>query len=515
LGLGLAVFSSLHRAGADEPPRIDDSALAQDGRPLAGYHNGLFFLRDRHDNFHLYIQGRMQLDWYSYAGSAVSETSLKPTLFIRRLRPEVTGEFLGRWRFMIAGDFGATAIDNPTGRSEVSAAAPGVAPTAVSGRYAAAETIRFQAAVADAFINYRAMPTVNVMVGQMSAPFTLENRTSSKYLPFMERSLAVRAVGVPTNKEIGAMVWGEPEDRLFYYSIGPYMGDGQNRPNVDSRFDVFGRAFVHPLARVHLSDPSLRDLQIGGSIHYGSRDRKWVDYDYPGMTTQGAWAFWVPSYSGTAGVTHVIPEGTQFAAAGELRVPFDRFDLTGEVVYIDNGTREAIEGFQSTNSDRFGVMRGVSYYVMAGAWLFGSRDVNGLPGYSNPPRLDWSVSDPVVTDTALQVLAKWEQVSLAYRSASRGGSPDAKNIDGHIRVNALSLGVNYWATRHVRLTLDSVFDVFPGSGPVSAAPAGSAAQTGTNRAVAPANTIAPGIDDAARSHSHTLTELLARVAIAL
>ena len=31
---------------------------------------------------------------------------------------------------------------------------------------------------------------------------------------------------------------------------------------------------------------------------------------------------------------------------------------------------------------------------------------------------------------------KWEQVLLDYESASRSGTPDAKNIDGKIRVNS-------------------------------------------------------------------------------
>jgi phosphate-selective porin len=228
----------------EDHAHVDDSPHAHDGHPLAGYHNGLFFLRDHHDNFHLYIQGRMQLDFYSQFGPGVSDTALHPTLFVRRIRPEITGEFLGHWRFMIAGDFGATALDNPRGTNEVMAAPPGATPTAATARYGAADATRFQAAATDAFINYRQGPAFNVLVGQMDAPFMMENRTSDKYIPFMERSLAVRAVGIPTNKEIGAMFWGETKDRLFFYSGGPYMGDGQNRPNVDSRMDLIGRTFV-------------------------------------------------------------------------------------------------------------------------------------------------------------------------------------------------------------------------------------------------------------------------------
>src|SRR5262249_48487282 len=160
-------------------------------------------------------------------------------------------------------------------------------------------------------------------------------------------SLAVRDVGIPTNKEIGAMFWGEPKNRFIYYSVGPYMGDGQNKPNVDSRFDFFGRVFVHPLAVVDgiSNDDPLKDFQIGASARYGSRDKRWVNYDYPSMTTQAAFTFWKPTYAGANGTTHVIPAGDQIGLAGEVRLPIGPFDITSELVYIRNGTREAVEGF--------------------------------------------------------------------------------------------------------------------------------------------------------------------------
>lgn len=500
----------------EDHARIDNSPAAHDGHPLAGFHGGIFFLRDHHDNFNLYVGGRLQLDFYSYMGAGVPETPLKPTLFIRRLRPEISGEILGHWRFMLAGDFGTTAIDNPRGTNQTLASAPGTVPTGTSARFAAADSPRVSAAITDGFINYRQGSLFNVQIGQYDAPFMLENRTSDKYIPFMERSLAVRAVGIPTNKEIGAMFWGETKDKFVFYSFGPFMGDGQNRTNVDSRFDVMGRAFVHPLANAEMEKGNpLKDLQVGGSFRYGSRDKSWVDYDYSGMSTQGAYTFWSPTYGGANGNTHVIPSGDQMAFAGELRVPVSRFDLTGELVYIKNNTREAIEGFQATNSERFGEMKGISYYAQLGYWATGKRDINGAQGYENPGKLDWSKEDPVEPARALQLLVKWEQIMLSYASASRGGAPDTRNIDGDIKVNAVSLGMNYWATKHVRLTLNYVYNMFPDSAPFRATAPGAPQQTSANRAMAPGNTIGTGINDRGRDNAQDLHEILARFAIAL
>ncbi len=487
-----------------------DPSLAEDGFPLAGYHSGLFYLRDTEDNYRLYLQGRAHLDFYGYFGPGVGDTSLKPTLFLRRARPEFSGELFHSWWFMIAGDFGATAIDNPRGSNETSAAAPGMLPTANSGRYASAQSVKISAAPTDVFLNYRAAPFLNVQVGQFDAPFTMENRTSEKWgTPFMERSLTVRDVAVPTQKQLGVMLWGEAF-KILNYAVGLFDGDGQNRPNVDSRGDLFARAYVTPL--VNRKD-ALKNFEVGASLRYGSRDPKYVAYDVPALTTQGQYAFWNPTYTGSRGLTHVIYSGRQRGVALEARLPVGLVDLTAEAAFIDKGTREAEDGSQATPSVRFGSLRGQSYYLELGYWPLGNRDINGLPGVQNMPHVDFTKPDKA-PERALQLLVKWEQVRLGYASARRGGRPDAKNMDGEIRVDALSLGANYWLTKHLRFTVNYVVNLFPHSAPVTAVPPGGPIQSSTQRAAAPGNTLAPGLDDDARSNAHVLHEALARFAVA-
>jgi phosphate-selective porin len=486
-------------------PIPTNAALGDDGNPLAGWHNGVFYLRDHSDDFRLYLQGRAQIDFYSFAGPGVPDTGLKPTLFLRRVRPEIGGEFFKSWWFSIAGDFGSTNYDNPKGTNQTSAAAPGVAPTDTTAKYASAQTPRISAAPTDVFLNYRAHPLLNFQIGQFDAPFTMENRTSDKYIPFMERSLAVRSVGVPTNKEIGLMLWGETKNKLWFYSAGLFDGDGQNRINTEGRGDFMARTFVHPL---NTDKSELKDLQIGGSIRYGSRNNKFSYYDYPGMSTQGGYGFWGPTYGGSEGTTHILPSGTQMGLAGELRVPVSFVDFTSEVVYIKNNTREVREGFQATPDSnlRLGDMHGVSYYVQAGIWI-GKRDISGLPGYENMTHVDFSKPDARPAN-AVQLLAKWEQILLKYDSASRSGVADTKNADGNIKVNAFSLGLNYWASKHIRLSANYILNMFPDSAP-------NGAQTSANRAQAPGNTLAKGVNDDARDNAHTLHEFLLRAAVAL
>ena len=486
--------------------------VGRDGNPLAGYHNGLFYLRDTDDNFRLYLGGRAQVDALIPMGPGVSDTALKPTLMIRRIRPEISGEILKRWSFMFAGDFGQTGIDNARGTNEIQAARPGVAPSATTARFASAQGTAVRAAVTDVFLNYRAVPLFNFQIGQFDAPFSMENRTSDKYLPFMERSLAVRAFGVPTNKELGAMLWGEDEGRHVAYAAGVFGGDGQNRLDVDNRADFFGRVFVHPLST--FGGP-LKDLRLGGSVRYGERQQSFVQYDYTPMTTQGGYAFWSPIYNGSKGFTHVLPSGGQLGAAGEIRIPVGDFDVTSELIYINNRTREAVEGFQATNTERLGAMKGTAYYVTLGYWPFGHRDVNGIPGYENPAHLDFKKVAPRRPLQALQLLVKWEQLHAKYESASREGTPDAKNVDGSVKVNVLELGANYWATKHLRLSVNYGLNMFPGAAPSSASKAGDPTWSSDQRAVAPGNTIDKGVNDDARNTASVLHELMFRFAVAL
>ena len=106
-------------------------------------------------------------------------------------------------------------------------------------------------------------------IGQFDAPFTLENRTSDKYFDFMERSVTVRAFGIPSNKEQGLMVHGTNSDRNYYYSLALLDGDGQNFRNVDDKFDIMGRAWVAPLS--FGAPAALREVTLGGSFWTGDR----------------------------------------------------------------------------------------------------------------------------------------------------------------------------------------------------------------------------------------------------
>jgi phosphate-selective porin OprO and OprP len=494
-------------APAPRTYEFGDPNVGLDGYPLAGYHGGKFYVRNRTDYFRLYVGSRLHIDSHNYFGPGVKHTDLKSTMLLRRARLELAGELMGHWQWEVQIEAGSTAFDNASGTEQNSAAPAGADPTAATATYAPVQTAKFRARPIQAYVNYWASDLFNLQVGQFNLPFTMDNYTGTNTITFMERSIPTRTWGVPATKDMGAMLWGHLDKRALYWSWAVVQGEGENRPNADNRALTAMRVYTRPL--VHGKGP-LELLQVGASFKYGMHDKNHVAYDYPSMSTQSGYRFWTPSYKDSVGTgrrVHIIPSGAELGIAGELRVPFDRFDLRSELVYLKNNTREGVDGFQSDYTERFGTMKGYAYYVQLSYWLFGQPFLTGSPGDRKPPRLKLKKPDPGVPPHGVEVALKWEQLRANYESASRSGEPDANNVDGDVKVDVASAGVNYWATRHMRVTVNYVLNMFPDSAPTSKA-------TSAQRALAPGNRLASGIDDDARDSAHTLHEVTARVAVA-
>jgi len=490
--------------------------VAHDGYPIAGRLGEHFYLRDSNDDFRLYFSGRAHIDAYFPFGAGVSESAagsgVEPTFFLRRARPELAGEFLGRWQWMVAGDWGRTAVANGNGQTTSESCTIKTGAQTCTLRASPVEAPSYTAQPTDVFINFRAASFFNLEVGQIRIPFSLENRTSENHTPFVESSLPVRTLGAPLIRDIGIMAWGESDKSLVHYEIGLFNGDGPNITNQDSNFDGIGRVFAHPFTTTH---SPLEGLQIGASGHYGVRSARTVGYDYPALTTQEGYPFWKPTYTDSNGnLIHIIPSANQITVGGELYWPVSIVDITSEIIYADHDTREARDGYQTAYpyTERYGDMKGFSYYAQLSVWLFGDRQYVRRPGYLDPPHIDFTKPLPP-SRSSFELLAKFEQLHLTYSSAARGGTPDSKSPDGNIDVDVLSFGVNFWATRRVRVTLDYDLNIFPGSEPTSPSATGNPAQTSAQRAVAPAQLLGIGVDDSSRESAHTLSELTARVAV--
>jgi hypothetical protein len=497
-------------------PAPDDPLAAY---PLASYHGGAFYIRSPDDFFRLYVLGRVHTDWIDQIGPGTGHlppgSTVNNGFFLRRARLELAGEFYQTWQWQVGAEFSSsTSIDNAAATQNTPTCTPNPATGALpcANQVNPVENATVKPLPTDVFVNFGPLPWANLQVGQFYLPFTLENRISDNTTPFLERSIAVRNLGAPLQRDIGAMFWGESPDHLLYYAVAFLNGDGPNRINVDTRYEVSGRAVLRPFATSTTSPTKW--AQIGFSARQSSADPTRVGYDLPSLTTQDGFAFWKPTYRDSFNrLIHIMPSTGQWALAGDVYVPIENFDFTGEFIYAVDNTREAVDGYQLSNfTQRLGDLKGYGWYAQAAYWIIGDHDIIGYPSYGRPVHIDLKAPQRSHVQ-GLQVLAKFEQLRLDYQGNERGGSLDSKTPNGEINVDTVEFGLSYWATKHLRIGFNYDLNIFPESAPLSATTTGGPQQGPQQRAVAPAQLLAKGSDDGARDTGHTLNEFSARVGV--
>ncbi|HSN99455.1 MAG TPA: porin, partial [Candidatus Nanopelagicales bacterium] len=444
--------------------------------------------------FHSFFGGGVDRLAPSQGGNA-----LRPQLFARRVRLELGGELMRRWSFMMGVDFGGQPLANSTGTGVSASPRPGEDPTLEAPPWAPVQAASPAAVLANNWINYRALPVLNLMLGQFLAPYSLENMTTSNDTLMLERVMPIRSFVIPNNREIGLMAWGELPNRLASYYLGVFSGEGPNRPGVDSLPAYIGRITARPFAMKKGSP--LERAQIGVSALHAEHDQGFVGSDYPRISTGQFVTLWEPRYQDAqGGFVHVIPSGAQNAIGGELWLPIRDFDLRAEAHYVVHNTRESPAGFQLNNTERLGQVRGLGWYAALSFWL-GDAYVNGEPGLgSRPVQLNLAEDTPV--RKGVQLAAVIGGVHASYDGASRGGPYDARTPGApggpgtDITVMQYGAAVNYWYTRHLRLTLNYNAYQTPGSG------------TAENLARVPGNNLVEPIPDA-----HFIHELGGRVGV--
>jgi hypothetical protein len=509
-------------APAPEPPPAVPSPFPEGESPdermdLAGWRDG-FFLRDSRDIVRFYPHLLAETDFYSSFGPGVSAVKapdvaagLKPHLFLKRVRIGFDAELFKRWSVTALIDFGGQPLANTSGTGEASAAPPGMAPTASSGRYAPVQTVASAPFPADVFINYSVCKCFNIEVGHFNSPITMDNRTGDDYYPLMERNVAIRSFIMGNSpRDLGGMLWGELGPRVFDYELGVFGGDGQNRPSVDADVDFIGRIYARPFAGGATNDFA-KFFQIGASGRHGTRDPSAVGYDYASLTTGEGFVLWKPTYTDSLGrLIHVIPSGAQNTIGGELRMQVGRFALQGEAYYLANDTREAVDGYQLPSSsgkqftERFGRMLGVGWYGNLSVWPFGDPFLTPEPGVYQPRHLDLASKPPSHTPHGLEVTVQVAGVNGSYHGATRLDSKaDSKTPMGDIDVYQIGIAASYWHTKHARFTVNYNAYVTTGT-------PGNAA--GQNEALVPSNLTTDA--NGTPGGGHVLHELGARLAIA-
>jgi hypothetical protein len=111
----------------------------------------------------------------------------------------------------------------------------------------------------DAYLTFRT-PYADVTAGQFKTPISLEGYGSSSKLLFPERALVSRRYG--DKRDIG--VRADKQIDRFYYNIGIYNGQGQNRLDSNDQKNVAARFEVTPMPELMLG--------LAGAVALGERE---------------------------------------------------------------------------------------------------------------------------------------------------------------------------------------------------------------------------------------------------
>jgi phosphate-selective porin len=408
--------------------------------PLAGFSDGTAFIRAPDNSFILFPNGRLQMDGYFFKSA---NTPPKDTFLLKRARLELGGWVGSFAYFSVAADF-AGASPSPSN----------------------SPVVQTNLNTTDSFVAIAPWGDLAILqFGQFDAPFTLENRTSDKYFDFMERSVTVRAFGVPTNKEQGFMLHGTTPERHFYYSVGAFNGDGQNFRNVDGKFDVIGRAWLAPLS--FGAPEAVRAITVGGSFWTGDRANALA---LPAQTTQAGFTILNPSWTWTNGTTktplELHQQGRLNAFALELNAPIaHKYGARMEYVWKHQGLAVADVTAPKTPTFLGGAdLRGWSMYGEAWWWLVGDDRIIGEPGMQMPPRFKkFGVTPP---RNGLMLTARLDYLNETVTEDSAAAALAlASPVTGVTKLTALALGINYWHSKRYRATANYVLNHFDGTTP--------------------------------------------------
>lgn len=127
--------------------------------------------------------------------------------------------------------------------------------------------------VLDAWVNFHPSDKFQIKVGRFMTPFNYEQfAVQNMWLITPERSIFTGNLGL--NRQIGAMVWGQVADQRVDYAVGVFDGPRNSFEDFNNAKDVMSYLNIRPFQKN--DDSILRDLNLGGSMTYGSQDNPLV-----------------------------------------------------------------------------------------------------------------------------------------------------------------------------------------------------------------------------------------------
>lgn len=335
--------------------------------------------------------------------------TLPDSWFVRQLRPELSGTVYKDFDFRVV-------LDIPTGNGLAGT------PSAATGT------------VTDAYIGWKYHPEASIRLGQFKEPFGQEQGTPDRFLEFDERSQGDRFVPA---RDLGAMVYGKLFDGVLRYEAGYFNGNGRGLTDANKGKEFAGRLRLQPFATAP-DDSVFKNLRIGVAGTTGTVQNTPVAVT-TGLDIMSAnlGILFLDSTTGTF-------DGARKRLGGEVTWNIGPVGLRGEVWrrvdHVDVGafSNERLE---------------ITAWNASITWLLtGERKpIEGrvLPAVSFDPRGGgWG---------AVELALRVDRLRIDNDVFRLGIAPQAGNSNV---VTGTTFGVNWYLTRHIRISPNLVWEVF-------------------------------------------------------
>jgi phosphate-selective porin OprO/OprP len=380
------------------------------GKILAGFEGWTPYIKSADGQHKIEFHGRLNFDVRAYEEGSrnldSNRSNVSPTRsdlvtkeLVRRARLGVDATFFKYLDFKLEGEFqelGADADPAP----------------------------RFRLTDGYGELNY--WREFKIRGGQFKVPFSFEELTSSRLIDFVERSLVNNLVPA---RDVGAMVHGGLFGGMLEYAVGIFNGTGQNNPELNDSKDFAGRLLVRPFQLMGI--PALQKLHIAGHFTQGDQDI------HPGPTAG-------TSLRGRTDAKFVffptIPtRGDRTRYGAEAVYAFGPFGLYGEYVKTEE------ERNLGPGGSNLGDLKGQGWYVAGTFFATGEEKVHGKAPKVKP-------MNPRTGDYgALELVARYAQLDFTSDGLLPGPSPSGGGKAGANKVDALTVGFNWYLSPNVRM----------------------------------------------------------------
>jgi phosphate-selective porin OprO/OprP len=373
-----------------------------------------FTMRSNDTNFVLKIRGLLQTDSRFYIDDGGNNRN--DTFLLRRARPIIEATLWDKIDLTLVPEFG--------GGSNNADGSPSSSPS-----------------ILDAYVNLEYSPELQLRVGKFKSPVGLEQLQSDSFAYFMERALPS---SLTPSRDVGVMLHGEVFDGVVNYQVGVFngVGDNRNSPNldIDDEKDVAARLFFHPFLK--LENEALQGLGVGVAGSYGNHDGVQGISNY---STEAAQTFF--SYNPTG--ASVRADGTAWRFTPQGYYYWRSLGLLGEYVVSAQEVRAIpTAGGPSSTAD----LQHRAWQIVGGYVLTGEdasyRGVSPKKPFSLTAN-QWG---------AWEVVARYTHLDIDDEAFPTYSNPNTSASEA----NGFGLGLNWYANRNVRTSLNYIHTDFKG-----------------------------------------------------